>query len=201
MDWNKQTIKVYDDSAVELAEYFSSHGPRIDDIDRAFTLAGDPADARVVEIGCGDGRDATVIAERSAWYQGFDPSAGLLDIARAKLPNTSFVQADATTYDYPSDIDIVFAFASLLHVTIDDLPTVFDRVAQSLKPGGIFYLSLKARDEYTAETKVDKYGERMFYYYNPDIITEIAGDQFDVVYVDNYWSGDTEWFTIALARS
>jgi len=201
MDWNKKTIQVYDDSAAELAEYFASYGARIDDIDRAFTLAGDPTDARVIEIGCGNGRDAGEIARRSGWYQGVDPSAGLLAVARTNLPNTSFIQADALSYNYPSDIDIVFAFASLLHVSIDDLPTVFKKIAQSLKSGGIFYLSLKARDEYTADTKVDKYGERMFYYYNPDIITELASNQFDVVYVDNYWAGETEWFTMALARS
>jgi SAM-dependent methyltransferase len=199
MDWQQKTTQVYDDSAEELAAYFSGIGSRVDDIERAISLAG-TAD-RVVEIGCGDGRDASEIIKRVSWYEGFDPSKGLLDIARRHEPETSFVQADASSYAYPDNLDIVFAFASLLHVDRTELPSVFARVAQALRQGGIFYVSLKNRPEYAEEVKKDQYGERMFYYYNPHLIEELMGKDFTTVYVNEYSVGETDWFTMVLRRN
>lgn len=200
MDWDAKTITTYDNSAQALAEYFKGIGARVDDIELGLSLAKADIDGRAIEIGCGDGRDAVEIAKRVGWFEGFDPSKSLLEIARKKLPNTSFVLADALTYSYPQDIDVIYAFASLLHVSKTALPKAFEKAAQSLRPGGVFYISLKERDEYLEEVKKDSYGERMFYYYNPEIIKEIAGDLFVTIHEDHQVHGNTNWFTIALRR-
>lgn len=204
MDWNSKTIDTYDKSAEDLAEYFKGKGARIEDIERALQLANAGSTARVAEIGCGDGRDAEEIIKRTAWYEGVDPSEGLLKIARAKLPNASFIQADALTYDYPEGLDVLYAFASLLHVNITDLEAVFHKAANALRKGGIFYMSLKERDGYIEEVKKDQHGERMFYFYNVKLIKELAGDLFESVYEDhqNRLSnvGRNDWFTIALKK-
>lgn len=200
MNWYKQNIATYDKSAKQLAEYFKGIGPRVKDIKYALELAGNPKNARVIEIGCGDGRDAKEIVKLVDWYEGIDPSAGLLEIAKKDLPNANFVAADALTYIYPKDIDVVYAFASLLHVNKEDLLMVFDKVFKSLKKDGIFYISLKEREEYTEEIKKDKFGERMFYFYNADIIKKIALDKFSSIYENSQIHGDTKWFTIALKK-
>jgi SAM-dependent methyltransferase len=201
MDWHKKTIKTYDDSARAIGEYFSGIGPRVADIDLVFTLADDGKNARVVEIGCGDGRDAEEIVQLSSWYEGFDPSNGLLSIARDKLPETSFVLADALNYKYPNNIDIVFALASLLHVNKDDLRSVFEKVSKSLRSAGIFYISLKEQPIYKEEIRKDQYGERVFYYYNPKLIEDIAGELFTSIYEDHQKIGKTDWFSIALVNN
>lgn len=197
-DWKRKTVETYDASAQALAEYFKGIGPRIEDIERAIELA--PGHGRVVEIGCGDGRDAKEIVARTGWYEGFDPSGQLLEIARKTLPQTSFKQADALSYQYPENLDVVYAFASLLHLPKDDLQSVFARVAAALRSGGIFYISLKERSKYEEEVKRDAYGERMFYYYTPDIIREFAGEPYESVYEDHQRFGNTDWFTLALKR-
>lgn len=200
MDWNLKTIQTYDDSAPALADYFKGIGPRVDDIKLALRLAGKPKDARVIEIGCGDGRDAMEITKRVAWYEGFDPSKGLLKIAQSNLPRTSFVLADALSYHYPDNVDVIFAFASLLHINKEDLKLVLNKAAKSLRKDGIFYISLKERDEYTEEVKKDKYGERMFYLYTPTTVKDAAGKLFVAVQEDHKTLGDTRWFTIALKK-
>ena len=200
VDWAARNLKVYNDSALELAQYFSGYGPRLDDIARGLALARAEAGARVVEIGCGDGRDAEGIVARVDSYQGFDPSTELLKLARDKVPRGSFVLADALSYDYPTELDVVFAFASLLHVNRTDLAIVFARVEQSLRPGGIFYVSLKERAEYIAETKTDQHGERMFYYYNPTILRQMAGTSLTVAYESRQIIGHTDWFTTAFKK-
>lgn len=187
-------------SARQLADYFTGIGSRTEDVELALRLSGAAATARVVEIGCGDGRDAAEIVLRVSEYTGVDPSQGLLAIAREKLPEATFVQADALSYDYPVNLDVVFAFASLLHVSKEDLGTVFEKASEALRPGGIYYISLKERANYEAEVKSDQYGERMFYYYNPAIVSTMANEWFEPIHTARQRMGSTDWFTIALQR-
>lgn len=200
MNWHDKTIQTYDLSAAQLKEYFAGYGSRIEDIERAIALAGSGEKTRAIEIGCGDGRDAKEIVKRISFFEAFDPSIGLLEIAKSTLPNVSFTKADALNYRYPHNLNIVFAFASLLHVNQDDLHTVFNNVYDSLNTGSIFYISLKEAEQYTEKIKKDEYGERMFYLYNAEDIKAIAGSRFTTVYEDHYVRGNTDWFTIALKK-
>ena len=95
MNWHNKTVETYDQSAEQLAEYFKGIGPRVDDIECALNLAGNPHSARVIEVGCGDGRDAEEIVKRVKFYEGIDPSEGLLALAKRKVPDTTFIKADA----------------------------------------------------------------------------------------------------------
>lgn len=200
MDWTTQTIETYDKSAKELAEYFNGIGARVEDIERGLLLAKVGRAARVVEIGCGDGRDAEEIVKRTTWYEGFDPSEGLLEIARKRLPQSSFVKANALTYHYPDKLDVIYAFASLLHVNKIDMETALAKAAAALRKGGVLYVSLKERPAYQEEIKEDQYGKRMFYYYTPELLAEIAGDTFNAVHETHQTIGHTDWFTLALQK-
>lgn len=200
MDWNAKTISTYDDSASELAEFFKGVGARVDDIERGIQLCGAKDNIHVVEIGCGDGRDAVEIIPRVSSYIGVDPSEGLLEIARRRLPDSIFVKADALNYDYPENVDVIYAFASLLHISKPDIKVALEEASKSLRSGGIYYISLKEREDYTEEVKRDQYGERMFYYYSLSNIRELSARWFSVVYENRYRIGHTAWFTIALKK-
>lgn len=201
MDHQKVTTEIYNKYAREFSAYFSGKRPRKLDIERALSfLPIPPKDAVAVEIGCGDGRDALVIVPLVKGYQGFDPSSGLLAIAQERLPSTSFIEANALNYTYPENVDIFFAFASLLHIPKDDLVVVFEKMYRALSPGGVVYLSLKEADDYVAKVKEDEFGKRMFYFYNPTIISELAGARFEALYESHQQIGATRWFTMALVK-
>lgn len=200
MDWNAKTVSTYDSSASELAEYFKGIGARVDDIKLGIQLCGSKDNIRVVEIGCGDGRDAAEIAPRVSAYVGVDPSEGLLEIARKRLPDATFVKADALSYVYPENTDVIYAFASLLHINKSDMKQALEKASKCLRSGGIYYISLKERDDYTEEAQSDQYGERMFYYYSPSIIRDLSSQWFDVVHEEHQQIGHTAWFTIALKK-
>lgn len=108
-DLRQQTIDTYNKSAIALAEYFRGIGSRTTDIDKAFALCGEPKSAQVVEIGCGDGRDAKEIVKRAGWFLGFDVSEELIKLARELVPTGKFEVADATKFTFPENLDIVFA--------------------------------------------------------------------------------------------
>lgn len=200
MSVDDRTVKVYDDSAQGLSDYFQGIGSRTEDIDRAFQLAQSHYPPNVVEIGCGDGRDAEEIVKRTSSYVGFDPSVGMLQLARTRVPKGLFEQADALSFSYPKDTDIIFAFASLLHLPKEDVKSVFEKAHTALKDGGIFYISLKERDAYEKEFRPDQFGERLFYYYNVPFIEKLAGRKFQKVYEDHQVIGHTPWFTMALKK-
>jgi predicted TPR repeat methyltransferase len=201
MDWSKQNTDTYNTSAKELSAYFRGIGSRIDDIECALKLAQKESGATVLEIGCGDGRDAAEIIQRVASYEGIDPSQGLLDIAKEKGLGGTFILDNAVDHTYPNQLDIIFAFASLLHVDKDDLYKVFHKAQDALRAGGIFYISVKEGDRYEERVQSDEYGERMFYYYNADIITTIAGDGFQTAYIEHRTIGSTQWLVIALKKN
>jgi predicted TPR repeat methyltransferase len=194
------TIDTYNQSANALADYFRGIGPRVKDIDLAFELAGHPKEARVLEIGCGDGRDAKDIINKASWYHGLDISSELINLAKAHVPNASFEVADAVNYIFPKNLDIVFAFASLLHLSKEEVKQVLNDVHQSLKTDGIFFISLKEKPKYTYEIKEDKFGKRLFYFYNPGIIRTLAGNGYKVVSTSRKQLGHTDWFEIALQK-
>jgi len=110
--------------------------------------------------------------KRVAWYEGIDPSAGFLTIAKWTNPNG------------------LFAFASLLHVNRTDLPKIFQK---PIKRSILAEFSL-------FQSKKILIGERMFYYYNASLIEQLTGPSFEQVYDSREAIGHTDWFTITLKK-
>jgi 2-polyprenyl-3-methyl-5-hydroxy-6-metoxy-1,4-benzoquinol methylase len=85
----------------------------------ALERVADFADARVLEVGCGDGRLTFPVAERAASVLAFDPDADAVDAARAALPaelagRVTFATVSAAAIEIPrSAFDIVLFSWSL----------------------------------------------------------------------------------------
>ena len=97
---------------------------------------------KVVEVGCGTGRNTTWLAERAAEMVGLDFSEEMLARARSLVndPRVSFIQHDARKTwplaDYSADV--VIAMLILEHV--EKLEPVFVEAARVLNTGGQFFL-------------------------------------------------------------
>jgi SAM-dependent methyltransferase len=99
--------------------------------------------ARILELGCGGGRDCAAMLER-----GFDvdPTDGVAAMARKAETRIGrpvrvmrFDELDAS-----GEYDAVWASASLLHVPRRRLSTILSLIHRALKPGGLHYASFKA---------------------------------------------------------
>jgi SAM-dependent methyltransferase len=199
-DLRQVTVDTYNRAAADFVDYFAGIGSRVEDINRAFELAGNPERPNVLEIGCGDGRDAKEICRRTPNYLGVDISEEFIKLAQENVPEGRFEVADMASFSYPENLDIVFAFASLLHLNKSEVKTVFRGVAKVLRQNGIFYISSKYRPEYAEELQEDRFGRRLFYYYNTEIMAELAGPEYEVAKTWREVHGHTDWFELALRR-
>lgn len=102
-----------------------------------------PPGARVLELGCGGGRDAEAMLARGYDVEPTDGSAAIAAKAEQRLGRSVRVMR----FDDLSSVetyDAVWASASLLHVPIERLDAVLGRIFRSLKPGGLHFASYKA---------------------------------------------------------
>ncbi len=194
------TRDTYNYSSGSLSDHYDRIGPRSGDIDLAFSLAGNPSSARVLELGCGNGRDARAILRKTSQYIGIDTSEQMIERARNKVPHGQFEVADAATYDFPGQFDIIFSFALLRHLSIPELTSVLKRAAHSLNEGGVLYLSSNYHDVYLHESRSDDYGTREMFYYNPAIIQKYAPRSLIKVQEIYDTIDGAEWFEVAFRK-
>ena len=102
------------------------------------------ADAVVVDVGCGDGSLARLLARKEAHVTGVDVSAGLLNRARGAdaVADERYVEGKAEDLPLESlTADIVVFFNSLHHVDVEQMASALAEAARVLKPGGVLYVS------------------------------------------------------------
>ena len=198
MDKKSQTIETYNKSAFALANKFDSLGARITDIEEVFNLLKKDS-AKVLEIGCGNGRDAKEILKWTNDYLGIDVSTELIKLAQSKVPDAMFQVSDVTSFKFPSDLDVVFAFASLIHVNKEELKIILQNIYESLNSPGIVRISLKYSDEYTEVTQEDEFGIRTYYHYSKTDIEELAHN-FSIVKNDILDFGKQKWLEVMLLK-
>jgi SAM-dependent methyltransferase len=99
-----------------------------------------PGAQSVLDLGCGTGRHALLLAERGYRMTGVDLSEEMLKVARASSSGQSFVQGDVRSVRLGKTFDVVL---SLFHVmsyqtTNGDLRAALSTVREHLAPGGLF---------------------------------------------------------------
>ena len=113
----------------------------------SLALGAKPEGAECLDLGCSTGAFATgALAERYA-VVGVDISPRSIDLARAALPEVTFVVADMTELQLDeASFDLVTAFYSLVHVPSDEHGALLHAVARWLRPDGVLIASVGTPD-------------------------------------------------------
>ena len=98
--------------------------------------------ARILDFGCGSGRDTKYFRNRGFQVEAVDGSEALC-AAASRLLGRPVRRMLFKELDDRQAFDAVWASASLLHVPSAEIADVLLRVKAALKPGGVFYLSVK----------------------------------------------------------
>jgi ubiquinone/menaquinone biosynthesis C-methylase UbiE len=158
--------------------------------------------ARVLDIGCGPGRDTVHLRELGLRASGLDRSRGMLAEARGRgLP---LVLGDMRALPVRAGaLDGLWACASFLHIPKSDGPAVLREFQRGLRPGGILYIAVKeGADERWVEYSPGQ--RRFFVFYNTGELDKLLiANGFSIVdgWVNKDSRGRPEGWINRLARS
>ncbi|MFM9554170.1 class I SAM-dependent methyltransferase [Streptomyces caniscabiei] len=122
-----------------LAGLYDPLDPDRGDLDAYLLLAEEFGARQVLDIGCGTGVFALLLAERGVDVVGVDPAGASLDVARAKpgAGRVRWVHGDATVLP-PLQVDLVTMTANAAQEIVD--PELWRRTLaaahEALRPGG-----------------------------------------------------------------
>jgi SAM-dependent methyltransferase len=134
-------------SLPELARLYDPLDPDRRDLTVYIDLLAELDARSVLDVGCGTGTFALMLARRGVKVIGIDPAKASLDVARSKPggERVHWVQADATRPP-PCVVDAVTMTGNVAQVFLDDeeWSTVLQSVRRTLRPGG--HLIFETRD-------------------------------------------------------
>ena len=126
---------------------------------------------RILDAGCGSGRDSKAFKQHGFSVVAFDAAREMCRMASELLGEEVWqMRFDEIAFD--EEFDGVWACASLLHVAEDELSSVMKQLHKALKTHGKFYVSFK----YGSGTR--QRGERSFSDFNEEtlqVLLESAG--------------------------
>ncbi|MFS8104424.1 class I SAM-dependent methyltransferase [Lentzea alba] len=112
-------------------------GPR-DDLELYLGIADEVGASSVLDVGCGTGCLAVLLAESGRTVVGVDPALASLEIARAKDSRVTWIHGDATSLP-ALEVDLATMTGNVAQVFLgDDWEATLRGVHGALKPGGHF---------------------------------------------------------------
>lgn len=130
-----------------LVAIYDALDPDRSDLDVYAAIADELGARRVLDVGCGTGTFALLLADRDLEVTGVDPAAGSLGVARAKpgAGRVRWIHADATALP-PMQVDLATMTANVAQAIVE--PSAWQGtlrgVHEALRPGG--HLVFETRD-------------------------------------------------------
>ncbi|MBA2114493.1 class I SAM-dependent methyltransferase [Bremerella alba] len=157
-------------SNLETGQSATMDAPLVLDLITRVAAAHRPEAKNVLDIGCGAGNYTLKLLERIPEMNCtlIDLSQPMLDRARQRLTESRAKEivtlpGDVREVDLPGEtFDVVMAAAVLHHLRIDaDWKSVFQKIYQAMRPGGIFLVSDLITSDLPAAEEVqwERYGE------------------------------------------
>jgi SAM-dependent methyltransferase len=150
--WQRKldAVQLAETSAITLSHYnrHAEHfweGTRAHDVsqnrDALLQSLSGSGPFRILDFGCGPGRDLKILRELGHDAVGLDGAERFVELAR-EYSGCRVWHQDFLRLELPTEFfDGVFANASLFHVPSQELPRVLKELWTTLKPGGVLFSS------------------------------------------------------------
>jgi SAM-dependent methyltransferase len=142
-DYRSSTTAYYDAHASEFCEKTVS--VNMSELYVPF-LREIPEGGRILDAGCGSGRDSLAFLQKGYQVVSIDASRAMVAATSQLTGQPAFLMC-FDDIPFEAEFDGIWACASLPHVARQDLPLTLEKLTRALKPGGILYLSFKYGSE------------------------------------------------------
>lgn len=169
-----------------------------------------PKGGKILDAGCGSGRDTNLFITSGFDTTGMDLSTGLIEQAKKNYPTGKFMVGDMRSLPFDKEnFDGVWAQASLLHFeTRKDVISSLNEFHRVLKASGVLFVSVKL------QTGKDKTGleydkrfdePRFFQYFTQDEMQDLVKNAgFEVLsscVVQSLSRSEVKWIQIIAKKS
>lgn len=136
---------------------------------------------KVLDVGCGPGRDTKSLMERGFHVVGIDYSESMIREAKNNVPDGDFRLMDMRKLEFEDNsFDGVWVFASLLHIPKNEAKKVLEEFRRILKKDGILGISVKQGKGEVLENEEGT--TRFFAYYDQDeLISLLKKSNFEIL--------------------
>ncbi|WP_107288625.1 class I SAM-dependent methyltransferase [Photobacterium kishitanii] len=105
-----------------------------------------PNKGKILDVGCGSGRDSLFFKKKGFDVESIDASIELASLAERYIDSpVKVIKAEEIAYS--NDFDGIWCMASLLHTPKRDLLKTFKKLDRALKNNGVIYASFKYGDK------------------------------------------------------
>lgn len=118
-----------------------------------------PKGARILDAGCGSGRDSLYFKHQGFDVVAFDAAEELVKLSTEHI-GQKVLHLTFNDLPFENEFDGIWACASLLHVLKAEMHSVMNKLQKALKPKGVLYASFK----YGTDEKLQ--GNRFFNSYD-----------------------------------
>lgn len=155
--------------------------------------------AKILDLGCGSGRDVKAFLDMGYDVDAIDGSEKLARLA-SEYTGIQVKCMDFSQLNESSVYDAVWACASLLHVTSQNLPNIMARIRRALKSSGVVYASFKHGNFEGVR------GERYYTDMTSERFAEVLNKTGGLSIVEEWYSDDvradnnTVWYNVILRK-
>lgn len=202
-----KTIDWYNTHAAHYAVQADKYAPlaQMNDFGRYLSKG-----ARVLDVGCGSGRDSNLLSHRGYEVTGIDLSSKLLAIGKKRFPQIRFANENLLHTSIENEsFDGIWSHASLVHLeSMEELRLAFSEFWRILKPNGVLHVFVKANTD-SRDSKIildNRTGdERFFRYYTQEQLKSAAANsdfsiiklyQFEDPHSPEKYNKRVEWITL-----
>jgi len=193
------TIDSYSKIAKSRSETHSNRDFWLSEINKFKSLL---PSGKIIDLGCGNGRDAPVLIDRGYQYVGVDISGEMLELAREFAPGALFLKGDIYDLDFPfGTFDGFWAPAVLLHMPKNKVAAALKEISRITKRGGIGFFAMKEGqgEKLIRKSEQDK---RFYAFYRQGEFTDILEKSgFEVLKAYRDHKGTETVWIIAFARN
>ncbi|MEK6907235.1 MAG: class I SAM-dependent methyltransferase [Nanoarchaeota archaeon] len=189
----KETIQTYDKIANLYADY---KFPKLlqFQLNKFISLL---IGKKILDAGCGPGRDLLYFKEEGLDVTGIDISKGMLRECRRRT-NIMGLEMDMRKMTFPENIfDGIWCMASFSDIPKEDSSKVIDEFYRILKRGGAIYLAVK-EGEGVEVVKKEKYNNlpRVYVYYKLNELENLLKKKFVILNSSTANDNGTSWIEI-----